>query len=153
MLRSVSCSPCAVRAISALLPALLLVSCGYPGDPLPPALHIPQPVKDLYVIQRGSEIVVTFTAPELTTEDLGIAEFETVDLRAGPLPQDFSMDNWAAGAKQIRADTPEPGKSVLIHVPAADWKNREVLVAVRLASRRSRRPSIWSNSVTLTISE
>src|SRR3954453_19107866 len=100
-----------------LVSVFFLAGCGYPSDPLPPALNIPQPVKDLRAVQRGSEIVITFTAPELTTEDLGIRQFETVDLRIGPPPQEFSMQNWATGARPISAEPPEPGKQVHVRVP------------------------------------
>ena len=51
-----------------LILALLVTGCGYVGDPLPPALNIPVPVADLNAVQRGDQIIIQFTVPQMTTE-------------------------------------------------------------------------------------
>lgn len=132
-----------------ILSSLLLVGCGYVGDPLPPALHIPHRVTDLNAVQRGDQIEIRFTTPALTTEELGINHFESMELRIGPLPKEFTLETWAAEARPISAPLPLPGKPVQVNVPAADWTGKEVLIAVRFAGARGRL-SDWSNSVTLT---
>ena len=49
--------------------ALLLTGCGYPGEPLPPALNRPMRVTDLSALERGAKLYVAFTMPVKTTED------------------------------------------------------------------------------------
>ena len=129
--------------------AVLLSACGYVGDPLPPALHIPGRVTDLTAVQRGGRIEIRFTAPAQTTEDLVMRNFESMDLRIGPVPKEFTFETWAATAKPLDASVPEPGKPVTVAVSASEWRDREVLIAVRFTSTRGRR-SEWSNSVLLT---
>jgi hypothetical protein len=133
----------------ALTLALLLAGCGYVGDPLPPALNIPAKVTDLSAVQRAATIEISFTAPALTTEELGIREFGGMELRIGPLPDPFSYEAWAASAQPVEAAIPEPGKPVHATFPASTWAGREVMVAVRFASTRGRQ-SDWSNQVLLT---
>src|SRR3954451_15502063 len=113
----------------------VLAGCGYPGDILPPALNIPTSVRDLKAVQRGPDIVVTYTAPALSTEDLGIREFGTIDLRVGP--PESSMDAWAQSATKVTTQPPEPGKPVTVKFTAAEWSGREVMVALRMSTRRS----------------
>jgi hypothetical protein len=129
----------------------LLAGCGYVGDPLPPALNIPEKVADLRAIQRGDHILIDFTAPALTTEALAIREFSGVDVRIGPIPPQFSMESWSAAAKAFELKA-EPGTPVHAEVFASEWTGREVLVAVRLAGSRGR-VSDWSNAVTLKVRE
>lgn len=126
--------------------AVVLTGCGYVGDPLPPALHIPKPVTDLTAIQHADTIEIRFTPPTHTTEDLVIRQFGAVDVRIGPAPKEVNLDAWASGARAISAPLPEPGKAVMITIPAAEWAGREVLIAARLISTR-RRESAWSNAV------
>jgi len=57
------------RAAAAALP-LFLTGCGYIGDTRPPSLKLPVPVTDLAAIEHGGKIIVQFTAPTRTTEDL-----------------------------------------------------------------------------------
>lgn len=69
-----------VRFWCLLSAALVSSGCGYIGEPLPPALHIPQPVVDLSAIERGSKIFVQFTLPSHTTENLEIRKPVTAQL-------------------------------------------------------------------------
>ena len=127
--------------------ALTLIGCGYVGDPLPPALNIPARVTDVAAVQRGDKLVMTFTAPALTTEQLPINAFDRVELRIGPAAA--SMDAWALAATSLPLAAPEPGAPVTTEAPAAQWSGREVLIAVRFVSTRGREAD-WSNSVVLT---
>lgn len=128
----------------------LVTGCGYVGDPLPPALHIPMRVTDLRAIQRGDRLIIQFTAPALTTEQLGIREFGEVDLRVGPLPTVFSVEAWADGAKRIDVEQVLPGEPVLVETAADSWTGREVLAGVRFSTARGR-PSEWSNTAMVNV--
>ena len=73
-----------LRLLIPLAAALLSFSCGYIGEPLPPALHIPQRVSDLSAIQKGGKILLHFTLPAQTTDNLDIRKPVSVELRVGP---------------------------------------------------------------------
>ena len=47
---------------------LLLLGCGSPGTPLPPSLHLPQPVQDLRATRKGDVVTLTWTQPSHTTD-------------------------------------------------------------------------------------
>jgi hypothetical protein len=129
--------------------ACLLTSCGYVGDPLPPALNIPAKISDLAIVQTGDQLRISFTLPVQTTEELAVEQFQAVDLRIGPIPSPFSFDAWAAGARPVQVNSAEPGKTVTTEVPAALWSGGEVLAAVRTRGTGGRW-SQWSDSVTFT---
>jgi hypothetical protein len=116
---------------------------------MPPALNIPQPVKDLRATQRAGRVVIDFTTSALTVEDLAIRQFSDIDVRVGPIPAQFSMDAWAAQAKPVPAAA-EPGKAVRVEASVLEWIGREVLVAARLQNTKGR-VSDWSNAVTLRV--
>src|SRR5206468_3717944 len=88
---------------------LSLCGCGYIGEPMPPALNIPQPVQDLRVVQYGDRLVVDFTIPGLTMEQLPVKETGTAELRIGPGGAPFDMNRWIAGAKEIPITSQKPG--------------------------------------------
>src|SRR3712207_4605207 len=108
-----------MRALPLAVVAAVLTGCGYVGDPLPPALNIPVPVTGLAAVQRGGEILVTFSAPARTTEDLPISEFDAVEVR-------FAS---AAGETVLPAEDAEPGKPVTVRVPASKWQGQQVAVS------------------------
>jgi hypothetical protein len=93
--------PAAAACVLLTLSAAL-VGCGYPGEPLPPALNRPVRATELTALQRGSEIVVQFTVPEVTTENLPLRGEPDIELRIGPMPAGtFSIENWANGAQRV----------------------------------------------------
>ncbi|HBY60132.1 MAG TPA: hypothetical protein DEH78_09940 [Solibacterales bacterium] len=125
-------------------PALVLaVSCGYPGDPLPPALNIPEKIADLRALQRGDRIRIEFTIPPLTTEGLGLTKVSDVELRVGPggAPP-FDIERWAASATRPAVPASGPG-AVSLDLPVSGWVGQELFLAVRTAGPSGRR-SVWS---------
>jgi len=128
---------------------LLLAGCGYVGDPQPPALHIPEAVKDLSVRQRGARLDITFTVPERTTEGMGLDYPDEVELRIGVSGAgEFNVDRWASTARRVAVTLPDEGRSALVVAPLTEAPGTEVFVAVRMAGP-SRRWSAWSNVVAL----
>ncbi|MEP7362355.1 MAG: hypothetical protein ABI972_03800 [Acidobacteriota bacterium] len=119
--------------------ALILASCGYVGDPMPPSLHIPAAVADLRAEQKVDRIEIRFTLPPLTTDNAGIRRFQDVELQGGP--------EGAAGRIPLPPAGPGP---VELTVPVADWSGKSVTFKVRSQGIRGRW-SEWSNAVTLAV--
>src|SRR5205085_353053 len=120
-----------LRVLVLLASALLWSGCGYIGEPLPPALHIPQRVADLSAAERGDRIIVTFTVPTQTTDALAIGSPLTMEVRVGTALAPFNLDAWLAGAKAFRGIvTDQP--AMRYPVPAAEWIGQTVIVAVKV---------------------
>ena len=138
------------RAALALTVAMAAASCGYIGDPLPPALNIPNPVQDLRAQQVESRLELAFTIPPKTTENLPLTDIATVELRVGRLPEGtWNIDTWAAGAKAVRVDAAKPGP-VETDADVREFAGAEVALAVRMANKKGR-SSAWSNVVTMRV--
>jgi hypothetical protein len=103
----------------------VLVSCGYTGDPLPPALNIPQPVAAIDARQVGDKIKISFTIPAVTTDNIALRRLGGVELRLND--------------EAIAVTATEPGP-VQLDVPAAAWANQRIVMSVRVASPRGK----WS---------
>lgn len=137
---------------------LLLAGCGYVGPVLPPSPELPQQVADLAVIERGDQILITFTAPLRTTDNLVIKRFSEIDLRIGPAATPFDFDRWATTAKSYPPELPEPNDpvdpqpiSLSQTIPAATWQGQHIAVAVRTAVKKRDHYSAWSNRVVLDV--
>lgn len=131
--------------------AVWLCGCGYVGDPLPPALYIPLPVEDLSAMQEGDRIVVRFTMPTRSTEDLPLGDETEVDLRAAvwenPEWNEGEWEHTAAVLPFTRdADSGE------FRSPVNGFVGKRILLRVRVAGRRDRF-SAWSAPVALRVLE
>ena len=51
-----------------VLGTAVLVSCGYPGIPIPPALELAKPVTDLRAARKGDKVYLAWTVPAKTTD-------------------------------------------------------------------------------------
>ena len=60
-----------------------LTGCGYQGDPRPPSLQIPVAITDLTAVERGSKIIVDFTVPIKTTDNLPLKDDPYFELHVG----------------------------------------------------------------------
>ena len=118
----------------AATPALLvMMGCGYVGDPLPPALNIPVAVGDFSASEQGDRIEVSFTLPDLTTEKTILREPGKVELCAGPyVGEGFNLDQWATTASQFPVADDKFGE-VKTSIPAGEFVGKEILLAVRTA--------------------
>jgi len=135
---------------------LMLSGCGYVGPVLPPSPNIPATITDLSVVERGSELQITFTPPPSTTDNLPIRQFTDVDLRIGPASQPWDFDRWAATAREypVSIRPRPPGQTnptpVSDSVPVSDWTGKRVAIAIRTAAKKDRYSS-WSNVVHLDV--
>jgi hypothetical protein len=137
------------RILVALTAVLAFSGCGYVGEPLPPALHIPQRITDLSAIERGAQIVVQFTLPAHTTDNLDIRGPATVELRVGPAGAPFEAANWEAGTKLFN-DVPVDLPTVKYSLPGAEWMGKDVVIGVKVFGANGRTAG-WSNLVTLSV--
>ena len=117
--------------------ALALCGCGYIGDPLPPALNIPVRITDLNAVERGTKLVIDFTIPETTTEQLILKRRGEVELEVGGQRIAVPADTFGA---------------THIETPASPFVGRQVSVRVRVLNVHGR-ASEWSNEVKLEVVE
>jgi hypothetical protein len=134
-----------------LVMLLGLAGCGYVGDTLPPALYIPLPVADLSALQDGDEILVQFSMPSRSTEDLLLESIPEVDLRIAVWEdRDWDEAAWEQEAARIPVDYDlETGKA---RVPAGPWVGRHLLMRVRVAGRKQRFSS-WSEPFAFRVAD
>lgn len=139
------------RILPALIAvALLLTSCGYIGNPLPPLANVPAPVTGLAAVQRDSRIVVRFKLPTTTTENVTIKAPLKPDLRIGPSPEGpFRAATWAAQAKPVPPGDVQGG-SATYAIPAAEWIGKDVVIGARVIGANGK-DSNWSTLEALPI--
>ncbi len=66
-----------------LVLCLLFAACGKVGDPLPPFIRIPEPIKDLTVTQSGHDLVLTWTNPARNIDGSAATDLARVQIRSG----------------------------------------------------------------------
>ncbi len=133
-------------AVSAVV---ILTGCGSVGNTMPPALHIPQRVIDFSAAEQGDKILVQFTLPTRTTENMLIQKEVTAELGIGPASAPLNLDAWALSAQRF-TDIPTDAPIVKYAVPAAPWVGKDVVVAVRMQNERGRAAG-WSNPIVLSV--
>jgi hypothetical protein len=106
----------------------LLSGCGYMGEPLPPAMKRPLRVTDLAAVERGSNVIIHFTIPKVTTEGLPVKD-EDIELRIGPAENPFQPALWDKTADHIKVPkTDMPIATVT--VPVSKWYTKEIVIGV-----------------------
>lgn len=88
--------------------ALILAACGTPGAPQPPSLRLPKPVEDFKAVRQGDKVLLTWTAPQETTDRQGIRGTATARICRSYRVQP------AEGCKDKVADIPSlPGQKTV----------------------------------------
>lgn len=138
----------AVLALAAL--AVALAGCGYISEPLPPALHKPMQVTDLAAVQRGDKIIVQFTIPKITTENLPIQGDPNTELRIGTAPAGaFELTAWEK-TSEVVTNIIRRKPRAYVEVPIAKHLGSDVVLAVRVNGPKGQNAG-WSNFVRLPI--
>jgi len=134
----------------ALLAAILLTGCGYVSEPLPPAMHKPMQVTDLTAVERGDKIVIQFTIPKVTTEDLPIKGEPDVDLRLGVAPAGaFDPGAFETSSERV-TNIVRRQTGAYVEAPIAKYTGKAIVLAVRVYGPGGRNAG-WSNFVRLGI--
>jgi hypothetical protein len=126
----------------------MLAGCGFMGEPLPPQAHIPARVADLTAVQRGSRIMLQFTAPALTTEGAAVRKGMTFDLRVGPAAEPFRDSEWASHATAVEPKL--TANHAEASVDATAWTGKEVVLGVRSIGANGKDAG-WSNFVIVPV--
>ncbi len=113
---------------------LMLGGCGYQGDPQPPSLQIPVAITDLTAVERGSKLIVDFTIPTKSTDNLDLKGEPYLELHVGDRKQ--------------RVRTSEPAAH--LEIDAAPFYAQTIKVAVKVQNDRGRDAG-WSNVVDLNV--
>lgn len=130
----------------------VLAGCGYVGEPLPPALSIPERITDLDGVQRGGEIVLRFTPTLQSTDQLVLKTLRAIELRAGPKGEgEFELGRWVAGAEKFDLEF-VPETRMEYRLEAKEWEGREIIVAVRGVGPTGRGGD-WSNLLVLKVTK
>ncbi len=135
-----------------LLPAILLCGCGYVSEPLPPALRRPTRVTDLSAVERGDKIIIQFTIPKVTTEDLVIKGDPDVDLRIGVASAGGTLDPNTFGKASDRiTNIIRRQPLAYVEVPVGKYTGQAVAIGVEVSAPGNGRTAGWSNFVALQI--
>jgi hypothetical protein len=133
-----------LAACGVFLAVFFSAGCGYVGPVLPPSAEIPATIADLAAVERGDQIIITFTAPPRTVDGVAIKEFSVIDLRVAGKAYDVELPS--------PSDREDPqAKPVTRAVPVSDWSGQKVAVMVRTAVKKKGHFSAWSNSVLLEV--
>jgi hypothetical protein len=115
---------------------LLFTGCGYVGDTRPPSLRLPVPVSDLAVVERGDKLIVQFTVPSRTTEDLPLKDKPKLVVYVAEKP--FQIEG-KGNELLARAE-----------IPAQEFYGRDVRISVKAFNDHDRDGG-FSNVVSLHV--
>jgi hypothetical protein len=89
-------------------------------------------------VQRGDQLVLDYTAPALTTDDIGTSSFSAAEVHIGE--------------DAVQVAEPKPGLPAHVEIPVRQWIGKEAPIHVILAGAKGQR-SKQSNVVVLRIVE
>lgn len=141
-----------MRLAACLSVILFTAGCGYVGPVLPPSPQIPATITDLSAIERGDKIMITFSTPPRTTDNVGIARFSEIDLRIGPeqQPPESAKAYSVPLPPPSDRDDPQP-KGIAYSIDTSDWIGQHVAISVRTSVKKSDHFSSWSRKAVLDV--
>ena len=146
------------HAVPLCILATVALSCGSVGDPLPPLVNLPQPIRDLSAQQVGDRISVSWSWPLTTTEgaiarQVGGFTVWAVDVPGFETELDpetidvYRREVLTLGSSKL-ADL-GPGDQVETSIPLAEWRLGQETLLVVTASNQADRDAGYSNQVEL----
>ena len=138
--------------------AAIVTSCGSVGDPLPPLVDLPQPVRDLAAHQVAHEVRIEWTWPLVTTEGMAARNISGFTLWAVDVPgfgnaltaqtiDEYRREMLTVGVSEL-ADL-GPGDRIAASLPLGDWPLGQEAVLVVTTANRAGRHAGYSNQVQL----
>ena len=121
------------RAITFLMVALIFTGCANPGPPKPPSLHLPALVNDLSAERIGNRVILRWTTPSRTSDDLIVKGSMTAQIcrETGPRPG-IPAARPAVCAPVLRLVV-SPGPSELVEsLPQSLCSSLDVLLTYRV---------------------
>jgi len=113
-------------------------------------MNIPGRAESLAAVQRGSNIILHFTLPTLTTEGQVMKQSVHLDLRIGPKPEgQYNLADWAAHAKAAGSGSSANGVAAY-QIPAAEWIGKQVMLTAKVIGANGRDAG-WSNPTTISV--
>jgi hypothetical protein len=142
----------AAIALAASVASAMLAGCGYPGEPLPPALNRPVRVVDLNAVQQGSKILVHFTVPKVTTEGMPIPGTPEIEVRIGEPPAGvFNAAAWEKSSQRIPiSEITVDNQVASAAIDASKMTGKTEAVFARVLGPHGRNVG-WSNPQQLTV--
>ena len=138
--------------------AVIVTSCGSVGDPLPPLVDLPQPVRDLAAHQVAHEVRIEWSWPLVTTEGMAARNVSGFTLWAVDVPG-FGNALTAQTIDEYRREVltvgePElvdlgPGDRIDARLPLDDWPLGQETILVATVANRAGRHAGYSNQVQL----
>src|SRR5581483_2448592 len=95
-----------------LLAPVLLAGCGVVRPPLPPSLDLPQPVQDLRAVRKADRVMLAWTLPTQTTDNLNVHHMGATRIcRRQDLPVvDCANPVRELTVSQLNLTTPQPAR-------------------------------------------
>ncbi len=121
---------------------LLSVGCGRKDAPLPPVIRVAETTRDLAVVQEGSEAVLTWSWPALTTA-------------GGPLPDVEQVEIWRARipAAQEPQGTGSRDEDVKVQLLQAKGERVRLLEEEQLDDRTRGATLLWRDDLSPFLAE
>jgi hypothetical protein len=137
-----------MRRFLPVLALAVLTGCGYMGDPLPPLANVPQRARDVRAFQRGSNIVIEFPVPQLTTENIEIPKPVRLEVRIGP-GSPSGPDEWASKARRVEGGEVSSGVA-RYETPSSEWIGQDVSAGVQVTGGNGK-SSGWSELASVMV--
>lgn len=75
--------------------SLVLTGCAAPGEPIERRAPVPTPISDLAAVQRGSDVILTFTLPRQTVQKLPLKSLPAVEIYRDFSPPGSASENFS----------------------------------------------------------
>lgn len=132
-------------------------SCGAPGAPQPPSLHLPEPATDLRAVRKGENVRLAWTAPERTTDEQAVRQLGVTEICRGetaPLTQcGTPAGEVPAPAAAVKAQQGRKIRQGFVDTLPATWMKNDAAAQITYAVETlnaNRRGAGLSNQVSVS---